>query len=70
MEKLLFSTDTDSGTVSVINLSPGQYQTMARINVGNGPRGAVRFTGKGNGFVSNHLAILSPKLTHILSRKN
>jgi DNA-binding beta-propeller fold protein YncE len=54
MEKLLFSTDTDSGTITVLNLSTGHPEPVARINVGNGPRGAVRFTANGRGFVSNH----------------
>jgi YVTN family beta-propeller protein len=54
MEKLLFSTDTDAGTVTVLNLSTGDAKPVARIHVGNGPRGAVRFTASGRGFVSNH----------------
>lgn len=54
MEKLLFSTDTDSGTITVLSVSDDGISTIAVLNVGNGPRGAVRFTKDGRGFVSNH----------------
>ena len=51
---LLFSTDTDAGTITVIDLDGDRDTPVARIPVGNGPRGAVRFTKDGKGFVSNH----------------
>jgi YVTN family beta-propeller protein len=54
MEKLLFSTDTDSGTISVIDLSSDDSRKIAEIPVGNGPRGPVKFTSTGRGFVANH----------------
>jgi DNA-binding beta-propeller fold protein YncE len=53
MQKLLFSTDTDSGTVTVYDIANDQ-RPIAKIQVGNGPRGAVRFTKDGRGFVTNH----------------
>ncbi|WP_156029579.1 beta-propeller fold lactonase family protein [Ancylobacter sp. FA202] len=54
MEKLLFSTDTDSGTITVLNVTGNDAERVAVIPVGNGPRGAVRFTKSGIGFVTNH----------------
>ncbi|WP_176556370.1 YncE family protein [Rubellimicrobium rubrum] len=54
MMKLLFSTDTDSGTITVIDLDATATTPIATIPVGNGPRGAVRFTRTGRGFVTNH----------------
>lgn len=53
MQKLLFSTDTDSGTVTVYDIAD-QSRSIAKIQIGNGPRGAVRFTKDGRGFVTNH----------------
>ena len=54
MEKLLFCTDTDSGTISVLDLSTDEMKKVAEIPVGNGPRGPVKFTSTGRGFVANH----------------
>jgi YVTN family beta-propeller protein len=54
MEKLLFCTDTDSGTISVLDLSTNEMGKIAEIAVGNGPRGPVKFTSTGRGFVANH----------------
>ena len=51
---LLLSTDTDSGTVSVIDYNSDELKAVKVIDVGNGPRGAVRFTASGSGFVTNH----------------
>jgi YVTN family beta-propeller protein len=53
MQRLLFSTDTDSGTVTVYDIA-NPTQPISKIQVGNGPRGAVRFTKGGRGFVTNH----------------
>lgn len=50
---LLFSTDTDSGTITVLRQDNGQLEKTAVIPVGNGPRGAVMFTKNGRGFVGN-----------------
>ncbi|MBF6169201.1 YncE family protein [Streptomyces gardneri] len=50
----IFSTDTDDGTISVIGKSEvGDHELLRRIRVGNAPRGAVKFTTTGRGFVSN-----------------
>lgn len=51
---LLLSTDTDSGTVSVFNYSVDKISPLKVIEVGNGPRGAVRFSSNGFGYVTNH----------------
>ena len=53
MQRLLFSTDTDSGTVTVYDIA-STSAPVAKIQIGNGPRGAVRFTKDGRGFVTNH----------------
>lgn len=50
--RLMFSTDTDSGTITVINFESDDFPVLAKIEVGNGPRGAVRFTKSGRGFVT------------------
>lgn len=52
--KRLFSTDTDSGAVSVFNLRDHEVEPIEKIVIGNGPRGAVRFTSDGRGYVANH----------------
>ncbi|TXM76604.1 YncE family protein [Methylobacterium sp. WL69] len=52
--KLLFSTDTDGGSVTVIDIDGDHNKPIAVIPIGNGPRGAVRFTKSGRGFVANH----------------
>lgn len=50
----LFSTDTDDGVVSVVGKTDKRHHTPAtRIKVGNAPRGGVKFTKSGRGFVSN-----------------
>jgi YVTN family beta-propeller protein len=49
----LYSTDTDSGQISVIRKEGGGYRTVTAIPVGNAPRGGVKFTKDGRGFVSN-----------------
>jgi YVTN family beta-propeller protein len=54
MSKLLFSTDTDSGTITVFDADRDPMVQLGKIAVGNGPRGAVRFTKDGRGFVTNH----------------
>ncbi|WP_424216485.1 YncE family protein (plasmid) [Streptomyces sp. BI20] len=49
-----FSTDTDDGVVSVVaKTGPGEHRTVAQIPVGNAPRGGVKFTADGRGFVCN-----------------
>lgn len=53
MSKLLFSTDTDSGTITVLDPA-SEMSTICKIPVGNGPRGPVKFTSTGRGFVANH----------------
>ncbi|GGL59023.1 YncE family protein [Planomonospora parontospora] len=50
----LFSTDTDDGVISVVAKSGKEDHRLARqIKVGNAPRGGVKFTKTGRGFVSN-----------------
>ncbi|MFJ6438581.1 YncE family protein [Streptomyces sp. NPDC091416] len=50
----LFSTDTDDGVVSVVaKTGPGEHRTVAQIPIGNAPRGGVKFTKDGRGFVCN-----------------
>ena len=54
MRTEIYSTDTDSGSVSVIERTGRhEYKHVARIAIGNAPRGAVKFTSDGRGFVSN-----------------
>ncbi|MGW4229448.1 beta-propeller fold lactonase family protein [Streptomyces sp. NPDC004980] len=49
-----FSTDTDDGVVSVVaKTGPGEHRTIAQIPIGNAPRGGVKFTKDGRGFVCN-----------------
>jgi YVTN family beta-propeller protein len=49
-----FSTDTDDGVVSVVaKTGPGEHRTVKQIRVGNAPRGGVKFTANGRGFVCN-----------------
>ena len=52
MKLRIYATDTDAGTVSVINpeIEVGLVNTIV---VGNAPRGAVKFTSNGRGYVSN-----------------
>ncbi len=49
----IYSTDTDSGQISVIRKEAGSYKTVATVPIGNAPRGSVKFTRDGRGFVSN-----------------
>ncbi|WP_019071724.1 YncE family protein [Streptomyces hokutonensis] len=49
----LYSTDTDSGQISVIRKEADGYTSVTAIPVGNAPRGSVKFTRDGRGFVSN-----------------
>jgi YVTN family beta-propeller protein len=49
----IYSTDTDSGQISVVRKDGNAYLTVAVIPVGNAPRGSVKFTQDGRGFVSN-----------------
>lgn len=50
----LFSTDTDDGVVSVVTKDAMNVHRLAhQIRVGNAPRGGVKFTKSGRGFVSN-----------------
>lgn len=50
----IYSTDTDSGQISVIRKNSAiDYQTIREIPIGNAPRGSVKFTTDGRGFVSN-----------------
>lgn len=53
MTKLLFSNDTDSGSISVLDLDQAEPTLRGTIEVGNGPRGAVKFVAD-RGFVANH----------------
>lgn len=49
-----FSTDTDDGVVSVVaKTGPGEHRRVAQIPIGNAPRGGVKFTKEGRGFVCN-----------------
>ncbi|WP_051853803.1 YncE family protein [Streptomyces sp. NRRL S-146] len=50
----IYSTDTDSGQITVIRKDgPSSYQRVKEIAVANAPRGSVKFTRDGRGFVSN-----------------
>ncbi|MEU6720436.1 beta-propeller fold lactonase family protein [Nonomuraea sp. NPDC046802] len=50
----LFSTDTDDGVISVITKTgKNNHQLARKIRIGNAPRGGVKFTTNGRGFVSN-----------------
>jgi YVTN family beta-propeller protein len=50
----IYSTDTDSGQITVIRKDgPSSHKVVKEIAVGNAPRGAVKFTRDGRGFVSN-----------------
>jgi YVTN family beta-propeller protein len=49
-----FTTDTDDGTISVVaKTGPGEHRRIEQIRVGNAPRGGVKFTADGRGFVCN-----------------
>lgn len=49
----IYSTDTDSGQISVIRKEHGGHAVLQEVPVGNAPRGSVKFTRDGRGFVSN-----------------
>lgn len=49
----IYSTDTDAGSVSVVSVDGERFALVASIDVGNAPRGAVKFTGTDRGYVSN-----------------
>ncbi|MFJ1796566.1 YncE family protein [Kitasatospora griseola] len=49
----IYSTDTDSGQISVVRKHENNYEHVTTIPVGNAPRGSVKFTRDGRGFVSN-----------------
>lgn len=50
----IYSTNTDSGTITVLeNKGDGKVKKFTEIRVGNAPRGSVRFTKTGLGYVSN-----------------
>ena len=50
----IYSTETDCNLVSVIHKEgPGRYELVERIGVGRAPRGGVKFTADGRGYVSN-----------------
>jgi YVTN family beta-propeller protein len=49
----IYSTDTDSGQISVIRKDGGAHTVLQQVPVGNAPRGSVKFTRDGRGFVSN-----------------
>lgn len=50
----IFSTDTDSGLISVVQKDDsGKHVLLTQIRVGNAPRGGVKFTRDGHGFVNN-----------------
>jgi YVTN family beta-propeller protein len=50
----IFSTDTDDGVISVVGKSgKDEYTLLRQIRIGNAPRGSVKFTSGGRGFVSN-----------------
>lgn len=50
----IFSTDTDDGVISVVGKTgKTEYELLRQIRIGNAPRGSVKFTASGRGFVSN-----------------
>ncbi|MEU2959006.1 YncE family protein [Streptomyces albidoflavus] len=50
----IYSTDTDSGQITVIRKDgPSAHKVVKEIAVANAPRGGVKFTRDGRGFVSN-----------------
>jgi YVTN family beta-propeller protein len=53
MQVEIFCTDTDDGTISVLGKTGTEHQLLRTIRVGNAPRGSVKFTKTGRGFVSN-----------------
>ena len=53
MAKKLFCTDTDAGTITVIDPNSNPLKVISKIPVGNSPRGGVMFTKSGRGYVGN-----------------
>jgi YVTN family beta-propeller protein len=49
----IYSTDTDSGQLTVVRKESDGYSRVTSIPIGNAPRGSVKFTRDGRGFVSN-----------------
>jgi YVTN family beta-propeller protein len=49
----IYSTDTDSGQITVIRKDGTRHEVIKQVPVGNAPRGGVKFTRDGRGFVSN-----------------
>jgi YVTN family beta-propeller protein len=49
----IYSTDTDSGQISVIRKDEVGHALVTAIPVGNAPRGGVKFTQDGRGFICN-----------------
>jgi YVTN family beta-propeller protein len=50
----IFSTDTDDGVISVVGKNGrDDHKMLKQIRIGNAPRGSVKFTSGGRGFVSN-----------------
>ncbi|MGH3498336.1 MAG: YncE family protein [Nocardioidaceae bacterium] len=49
----ILSTDTDDGTITVVGRFGDKHEILKQIRVGNAPRGSVKFTSTGRGFVSN-----------------
>ena len=50
----IFSTDTDAGSLSVIDRSDNnEFTQLCEIPIGNAPRGSVKFTKDVRGYVSN-----------------
>jgi YVTN family beta-propeller protein len=49
----IYSTDTDSGQLTVLRKEDASHVKLTEIPIGNAPRGGVKFTADGRGFVSN-----------------
>ena len=54
MSDRIFSTDTDAGTITVLEPKGAEMHEVGKIIVGNGPRGPAVFTADGRGFITNH----------------
>lgn len=65
----IYSTDTDSGQLSVIRKEGDDYRVVKEIPIGNAPRGAVKFTRDGRGFVSNTSANTVSELDALTHRE-
>lgn len=54
MSTRIYSTDTDAGQITVIEkLGHNKFKNLCEIAIGNAPRGSVKFTKDGRGYVSN-----------------